>query len=170
MRAAIAGDATAYDRLLRDAAARLRPVVRGALRRAGRSESDAEDIVQEVLIAMHLKRHTWDDRRPIGPWIRAIAHHKTIDALRRQGNRHDLPIDDFADLIAAEEPRRSVGDADVGRQLDALAPGQRRVIHAIAIEGLSIGEVASRLAMKPGAVRVALHRAIQSLAGKAVQT
>jgi RNA polymerase sigma-70 factor (ECF subfamily) len=170
MRQAIAGNAAAYDSLLRDAAARLRPIVRRGLLRAGHSGTDAEDIVQEILIAVHLKRHTWDDTRPVGPWIRAIAHHKTIDALRRHGNRHDLPIDDFADLIAAEEPRPSVADADVGRQLATLAPGQRQVIQAIAIEGLSIGEAASRFTMKPGTVRVALHRAIRSLAGKAARS
>jgi RNA polymerase sigma-70 factor (ECF subfamily) len=58
----------------------------------------------------------------------------------------------------------------VGRQLATLAPGQRQVIQAIAIEGLSIGEAASRFTMKPGTVRVALHRAIRSLAGKAARS
>ena len=51
MRAANAGDATAYDRLLHDMAAALRPIARRGLARAGRSVADSEDVV-------HLKRHT----------------------------------------------------------------------------------------------------------------
>lgn len=168
MRAAASGDGAAYDRLLRDVAATLRPVVRRELRRAGRPESDAEDIVQESLLAIHLKRHTWDAGRPVGPWIRAIVQHKTIDALRRRGRRTDVSIDDFADLISAEEPEVAPA-ADTARHLAALAPGQRAVLEAIAVEGLEIRDAATRLGMTRGAVRVALHRALKNLARKAMQ-
>ena len=60
MRAANAGDAAAYERVLSEIAVALRPIVRGGLFRAGRSAADAEDVVQETLLAIHLKRHTWD--------------------------------------------------------------------------------------------------------------
>ena len=102
MRAANGGDAAAYERLLRDIAAALRPVVRRGLSRAGRATADAEDVVQDVLLAIHLKRHTWDASHPIAPWIYAIARYKLIDALRRPTAR-SVPIDAVAETLGAED-------------------------------------------------------------------
>ncbi|MFL9825122.1 sigma-70 family RNA polymerase sigma factor [Rhodoplanes sp. SY1] len=164
MRAASRGDAAAYTRLLRDVAEWLRPIIRRELVRSGRSGADAEDIVQDTLLALHLKRHTWDEARPIGPWIRAIARHKLIDTLRLpRGRGNDVSIDEFGDLLVADEPARPALERDVERRLDALPPGQRQVIQAIAIDGLSIGEAAAKFSMTAVAVRVALHRALKSL-------
>ena len=60
MRAANRGCAQSYDRLLHEVAAALRIVAAQGLRR-GLSTGDVEDVVQECLIAIHLKRHTWDE-------------------------------------------------------------------------------------------------------------
>jgi RNA polymerase sigma-70 factor (ECF subfamily) len=163
MLAAKAGDAKAYDLLLRDLARALRPIIRRGLARAGRSDADTEDIVQETLVAVHLKRHTYDTSRPLGPWIGAITRHKLTDALRRRGSRVDVPIEDVSDWLAAEEPDPVPSERELRRSLDALPSGQRTVLQAIAIEGVSIGEAATRLEMTQGAVRVALHRALSAL-------
>ena len=64
--------------------------------------------MQDILIAVHLKRQTWDDTRPIGPWIAGIARYKIIDAPRRRGRRTDLPIEDFADILPAETEPETV--------------------------------------------------------------
>ena len=167
MLAARAGDAKAYDLLLRDLARALRPIARRGLMRAGRSAADAEDIVQETLVAVHLKRHTFDATRPIGPWIGAIARHKLTDALRRRGSHFDVPIEDVSEWLAAEEADPVPSERELRRGLDALPSGQRNVLQAIAIEGVSIGEAAARLEMTQGAVRVALHRALAALARRA---
>ena len=167
MRAAIAGDAAAYDRLLHDMATALRPVARRGLARAGRNIADSEDVVQEVLLAVHLKRDTWDTAQPIGPWIRAIARHKIVDALRRRGGRYDLPIDEFSERIPAADEGPSLPEREVDRHLEILPAGQRLVVRTIAVEGASIGEAAARLNMTQGAVRVALHRGLAALAKKA---
>ncbi len=164
MRAALAGDAAAYDRLLRDLASALRPIARRGLVRAGRAVSEAEDVVQEILLAVHLKRHTWDQAQPIGPWIRAIARNKLIDALRRRGGHYDLPIDDFAESLPAEEAAPSLAQRDLDRHLQRLPDGQRAVVRAIAVDGASIADTAGRLQMTEGAVRVALHRGLTGLA------
>jgi RNA polymerase sigma-70 factor, ECF subfamily len=164
MRAAIGGDATAYDRLLRELSAALRGRVRRVLKSSGHGGADPEDIVQEVLLAIHLKRHTWRTDEPIGPWIAAIARYKTVDAMRKRGWRVHVPIDDFADTLAAEEPEHRGSSRDVERSLGRLPPSQRCVVEAIAIEGLSIGETAARLDVTEGAVRVALHRGLTALA------
>jgi RNA polymerase sigma-70 factor (ECF subfamily) len=163
MRAANGGDAAAYERLLRAIAAAMRPVARRGLSRAGRSIADAEDVVQDVLLAVHLKRHTWDVALPIAPWIYAIARYKLVDALRRPSARN-VPIESVAETLGAEDDERSSSTRDVERGLARLPQGQRIVVRTIAIEGASISETAARLKMTPGAVRVALHRGLSALA------
>jgi RNA polymerase sigma-70 factor (ECF subfamily) len=166
MRAANAGDAAAYENLLRQLTPVLRTAARRGLFRAGMSGADAEDIVQETLLAVHLKRQTWIADAPIGPWIRAIARHKIIDALRRRGRRVDLPLEDFAGILASQDAEPDLVLSDVNRHLDALPAGQRNIVRAIAVEGASIGEAAGRLSMSNGAVRVALHRGLAALAAR----
>lgn len=166
MRAGKAGDSESYRRLLRQ----LTPVLRAAARRglapAGMADTDAEDVVQETLLAIHLKRQSWDEDAPFGPWLRAIARHKMIDALRRRGRRINLPVDDFSEVLAdgGAGPDRLLDD--VGRHLEFLPPGQRSIVRAIAIDGASIAEAAARFSMTSGAVRVALHRGLAALARK----
>jgi RNA polymerase sigma-70 factor, ECF subfamily len=167
MRAARSGDAAAYDRCLRDIAKGLRPMVRRGLTRAGRGD-DTEDVVQEILLAVHVKRHTWDESRPIGPWLAAIARYKLIDALRRRGSRVELPIEDFSDILPAAEAAPDNAPA-IARSLAALPERQRAVVQSIAVEGASIGSTAKTLAMSEGAVRVALHRGLAFLARRARQ-
>jgi RNA polymerase sigma-70 factor, ECF subfamily len=150
--------------VLRQIAAALRPLVRRGLARAGRSAADTEDVVQEVLLAVHLKRHTWDCTRPIGPWISGIARHKLLDALRRRGGTFDLPIEDFSETLTAEAAHTDASGREVERCLAQLPSGQRLVVQAVAVDGASIGETAERLKMTPGAVRVALHRGLTALA------
>ena len=164
MRAAKSGDAESYERVLRLIAAALRPRVRRGLARAGRSGADIEDVVQEILLAVHLKQHTWDSTRPLDPWVHAIARHKLVDALRRRNGNFDLPLDDFSETLAAEEESPSVSGREIERHLAQLPAGQRAVVHAVAVEGVSIGEAAERLKLTAGAVRVALHRGLGSLA------
>jgi len=113
---------------------------------------------------MHLKRDTWDETQPIEPWLRAIARHKLVDHLRRRGFRDHVSIDDQADWLAA--PGEPDGDArtDSRRLLESLPERQRRIVEEISLEGRRAGEVAVRLGMTEGAVRVALHRALKTLA------
>lgn len=162
LRSAIAGDERDYARFLERTAA----LVRGfARRRTADGGVDPEDIVQETLLAIHLKRHTWIADAPVLPWVYAIARFKIIDAYRRRGRRIEIDVDEVAETLAQPEAER-VSDRDVGRALDALAPGQRGVVAAITVEGHSIGETARRLDMTETAVRVALHRGLVAIARK----
>jgi len=162
LRSAIAGDERDYARFLERTAA----LVRGfARRRTAEGGVDSEDIVQETLLAIHLKRHTWIVDAPVLPWVYAIARFKIIDAYRRRGRRVEIDLDDVVETLAQPEQDR-LSDRDVGRALDALAPGQRGVVAAITVEGQSIGETARRLGMTETAVRVALHRGLAAIARK----
>ena len=102
MRSAISGDNAAYHRLLKAVTPVLRAAARRGLARAGQPVDQSEDIVQDILLAVHLKRHTWDANAPFAPWLFAIARNKLIDALRRRGRRVFVNIDDFAETIPGE--------------------------------------------------------------------
>lgn len=164
MRAANQGDAIAYDRLLVSLLPVLRSVARRGLARAGLPVAEAEDIVQETMLAVHLKRHTWDSTAPIAPWIHAIARNKLVDAMRRKGWRyHDL-IDDFAESLPSAAAEPAPIPAKLDGHLEKLPDRQRDVVRAISLDGASIRETADRLSMTEGAVRVALHRGLAALA------
>jgi RNA polymerase sigma-70 factor (ECF subfamily) len=166
MRASIAGDAAAYRALLAGIAPLLRGVVLRGLTRAGLGTGDVEDIVQETLLAIHLKRHTWREDEPLDPWIKAIARNKLVDALRRRGRSTNVPIEDFAETLAAPEEERRLSPLETDRVLGMINGRSRDVVKAIAVEGLSTREAAERLGLTEGAVRVALHRGLASLARK----
>jgi RNA polymerase sigma-70 factor (ECF subfamily) len=164
MRAANEGCSQSYERLLTELADVLRRFVQHDLARAGLRAVEPEDIVQETLLAIHLKRHTWDASRPILPWIRAIIRHKTIDMARRRGRAREVPIDQQAELIPAAPERLPVASLD--RNLNELPARQREVVTALAVHGESVREAAQRLNMRPGAVRTAMHRGLAALAAR----
>ena len=59
MHAAVSGDAKSYKALLETLPGFLRVITRRGYARFGVEPNDVEDVVQEVLLAIHLKRHTW---------------------------------------------------------------------------------------------------------------
>jgi RNA polymerase sigma-70 factor (ECF subfamily) len=166
MRAANNGDAAAYNRLLTTLAPVLRALARRGLARAGLPVEDAEDVVQEILLAVHLKRHTWDASLPFAPWVHAIARNKLIDSMRRRGRRIHVPIDDFAETLAGDTEEPTPLPAKLDQHLQGLPDRQRSVVSSISLDGASIRETASKLQMSEGAVRVALHRGLASLTAK----
>ncbi|WP_439357463.1 sigma-70 family RNA polymerase sigma factor [Bradyrhizobium sp. DASA03007] len=166
MRSAMAGDDAAYHRLLKAVTPVLRAAARRGLARAGQSPDQAEDIVQEILLAVHLKRHTWDSEAPFAPWLFAIARNKLIDTLRRRGRRVFVNIDDFVETLPGEASQETASAGEVAAQLSTLPQRQRDVLQSIAVEAASIKDTAAKFAMSEGAVRVALHRGLAALTAK----
>ena len=160
MRAAIAGDERAYGDFLGRAACLVRSFARRKIVQGG---IDPEDIVQETLLAIHMKRHTWRQDAPVTPWLYAIANYKLIDAFRRRGRRAEIEIGEIAETLSAPEAE-TISDGEVGRALGTLTPGQRSVVAAISVDGRSISETAKSLGMSETAVRVALHRGLAAIA------
>jgi RNA polymerase sigma-70 factor, ECF subfamily len=161
LRAAVAGDEKAYGDFLRRAA---RVVGRLVRRRSAQYGVDLEDVVQETLLAIHVKRHTWRVEAPLRPWINAIARSKLVDAFRRRGRHFAIEIEHVAETLAAPETGDPISDREIGRVLDALTPGQRSIVAAVSVDGRSIRETAENLGMSETAVRVALHRGLRSIA------
>lgn len=159
LRAANAGDARAYAQFL----TAVTPVIRAVVVRRG-GGVDAEDIVQEVLLAVHTRRQTWREEDPVAPWLYAIARHKVIDAFRKRGTRVMVPIDDFAEGLPAEEGVCPTEKGDIDRVISELEPRAAAVVRAIGIEGQSFAEAGAAMDMTEGAVRVMLHRSLSKLA------
>ncbi|MER9056250.1 sigma-70 family RNA polymerase sigma factor [Mesorhizobium sp. M0213] len=160
LRAAIAGDERAYADFLHRIAALVRGFARRKIVQGG---VDPEDIVQETLLAIHVKRHTWRHNAPVLPWVYAIARFKLIDAFRRRGRRIEVEIDEIAETFAEPEAE-TVSERDVNRALDSLSPAQRSVVSAVSVEGRSIGETAAKFGISETAVRVSLHRGLAAIA------
>jgi RNA polymerase sigma-70 factor (ECF subfamily) len=162
MRAGLAGDSAAYRGLLVAITPHLRAIVRRGL--AGTGNADAEDVVQEVLLAIHLKRHTWMTDQPFTPWLNAIARHKTIDMLRKRGRRGEYSIDGLEDVLPAPMESEGQSHNELERLVGRLDGRSHDIVSAISLEGKTIGDVAKAQGMSEGAVRVALHRGLKKLA------
>jgi RNA polymerase sigma-70 factor (ECF subfamily) len=158
MLAALSGDAVAYRALL----AALTPHLRGYFaRRVGMA--DAEDLVQETLIAIHTRRATYDTALPFTAWLHAIARYKMIDHFRRAGVRRTLPLEDAQSVVAEETVESVAAKRDVEKLLSALPPARRELVRQVKIEGLSTAEAAQRTGLSESAVKVGVHRALKVL-------
>ncbi|MCC5955047.1 MAG: sigma-70 family RNA polymerase sigma factor [Natronohydrobacter sp.] len=162
MRAANRGDTMAYHRLLMAITPVLRKVVRA--RGAALGPEGCEDVLQDVLLAIHSKRHTWHEDAPLRPWLYAIARHKVVDAFRARGRRVEVSIDDFAEGLAAAAGSDPAEGRDMEKVLSKLEPRAAEIVRAFGLNGETTAETAARLDMSEGAVRVALHRALKSIA------
>lgn len=157
MIAAQAGQAGPYRRLL----AELRPwLVRYFARRL--PPASVEDAVQETLIAIHTKRHTWQPDRPFGPWLAGIARYKWIDRLRAAA-RH--AADQLPESLSTPDHEAAVTSAAALHGLMAsLKPAQADVIRLVKLDGLSIEEAAARTGQSVALVKVNIHRGLGRLA------
>jgi RNA polymerase sigma factor (sigma-70 family) len=164
MHAAIDGDNQAYRTLLVSLTPCLRSLAKRGFERVGLGNSEIEDVVQETLLAIHLKRGTWDRSRSLGPWVSAIARYKLVDSLRRKGRTTDLPIEDVADWLADDAANEGSARHDADSMLETLKGRDQDIVRSISIDGQPVRDVAQKLGMTEVAVRVSLHRSLKRLA------
>ena len=160
MQRGLDGDAAAWRVLLTELGGHLRPYFARQLFDGG---ADAEDLVQETLIAIHAKRATWDPSRSFTGWAWAIARHKLVDHLRSRGRRPTRPIEEAEMLFADHTVEDGATRADLGRCLSALPARQRRLIEDVRLKGLSVAEAAERHGYSVTAAKVSLHRSLKTL-------
>lgn len=157
------GDAAAWRVLLGEFGAHLRSWFARQLFDGG---ADAEDLVQETLIALHAKRATWDPTQSFTGWAWTIARHKLIDHLRRRGRRPTRPIEEAEMLFADHTVEDGATRADLRRCLSALPVRQRRLIEDVRVQGLSVAEAAARHGYSVTAAKVSLHRSLKLLTAR----
>jgi RNA polymerase sigma-70 factor (ECF subfamily) len=75
-----------------------------------------------------------------------------------------MPIEDFTEILAAEAGPDPTEAADMARMIGMLDGRSAVIVRMIGLEGVSVSEAGKALTMSDGAVRVALHRALKTLA------
>lgn len=164
MRASLSGDSASHGQLLTLLSGHLRAYFRRKLGYIGRSVADAEDLVQETLIAIHVHRNAYDPSRPVVPWVYSIARYKLIDFLRRTGTiARDISIDDVDGLSAREEQADVESAFELERLLERLPPKMRRAIQYVKLKGMSVREAAKHSGMSESAIKVSVHRGLRRL-------
>lgn len=155
-----AGDAAAHGDLL----AALSRYLRGYFgRRLLGRPADVEDLVQETLLAIHLKRDSYDPAQPFTPWAYAMARYKLLDHFRRTGARKTVAMEDAGVLFAVESVEDGAIRSDLSRLLNRLPERQRHLVHDVKLEGLSLKEAAEKGGYSLTAAKVNLHRALKAL-------
>ncbi len=157
MAAGLDGDAGAHRKLLGALSGHLRAYF---ARRLGAGAAEVEDLVQETLLAVHLKRASYDRGQPFTPWAYAVARYKLIDHYRRTRRRVHVPLEDAGALISADDPEAGAVRTDLNRLLDQLPERQRALIEEVKIQGCSIEEAALRRGVTAVSARVMLHRSL----------
>ncbi|MCB8882759.1 sigma-70 family RNA polymerase sigma factor [Acidisoma cellulosilytica] len=160
MAAALAGDGNAYRKLLAELVPWLRRYYRRRL-----PLSMTEDAVQDVLLAIHEKRHTYDPARPFAPWLAAIARYKWIDRMRAPSWDNTEPLDD--NLGVPDHENAVIAEKTFDRLLGILKPAQAQVIRLVKIEGYSLAEAAKATGQSVTLVKVNIHRGLKRLTAAA---
>jgi RNA polymerase sigma factor (sigma-70 family) len=150
------GNAGVYRRLLTEVSAWL---YRYYVKRLPSAMVD--DAVQEVLLALHEKRHTYDPSKPFGPWLAAIARYKWVDRLR---SIKAASMEELSDNLAVMDHGEAVQSArSLEMLLNRLKPAQAEAIRLVKLQGLSIEEAATQTGQTIALVKVNIHRGLGRL-------
>ncbi|APE99198.1 TPA: sigma-70 family RNA polymerase sigma factor [Pseudomonas putida] len=159
----LTGDAAAYRMFLAALAVHVRSFLS---RRLAQRPCEVEDLLQEVLLAVHNARHTYQAQQPLTAWVQAIARYKLADHYRSYA-RHDAlheGLEDDSDLFAASEQEAAQATRDLAKLLAQLPERQRLPIVHVKLEGLSVEETARMTGLSSSAVKVGIHRGLKALA------
>lgn len=164
--AGLEGDVQAYQSFLQALGGNLRAFLR---KRLSYACSDIEDIVQEILIAVHNGRHTYEPDQPLTAWTYAIARYKMTDYLRgryRYDAWNESLEDQQQELFAESDEEAAQARRDVDKLLAQLPDRHRLPIMYVKLQGLSVAEAAQLTGLSESAVKVGIHRGIKALAAK----
>lgn len=156
--AAAAGDPEAFDVLV----ARIAPVVLRFVRRMVSDAQTSEDLAQETVLAVWRGLPDFGFRSAVRTWVLGIANRKVVDHYRR---RRDVPAPDtrFVDLespepLPAEEAEHTALRDALRTELARMQATPRAVWWLREVEGLSLSEISTVLAISDGSVRGHLQR------------
>lgn len=167
--AAVEGEPRAVSQVL----ASIRPLVvrycRSRIGRQERSFASADDVAQEVCLAVLTALPSYRDQgRPFLAFVYGIAAHKVADAHRAAARNRSEPVADVPDGPATTAgPESRAVQNELSRRMAALMQvlpdKQREIVRLRVVVGLSAEETAEAVGSTPGAVRVAQHRALARL-------
>lgn len=158
---------------------RYAPTAHALARRVVRQAFLAEEIVQEVFLAVWRDPRTYDEARgSVRAWVLGMAHHRAVDAVRREEahRRRAEEAEDRPEADLAQDPSDRVAEdvdrpkerAAVRAALAELPAGQREVVELMYFEGLSQTQVADRLRLPLGTVKSRSLLAMRRLRGSLI--
>lgn len=162
MRKAQAGDKLAYEQLLKT----IIPILAAFIGKKLGRRADNEDILQEILLAIHTSGHTYNTDRSFTNWMFAIASYKVSDFLRKTYRKKSLievNFEEVQDSITDDVTKDTTPNESLSELLSNLPEKQRKILHLMKIDGHSVKEVAVLMKMNVSAVKVAAHRAYKVL-------
>jgi RNA polymerase sigma-70 factor (ECF subfamily) len=169
MRQAQDGDSESYRRLLVRIKEMVSLYVGNSFRRFHKSSQEAqEDVLQDILLAIHQKRATYDPQQYFLPWMYAIARYKIIDHFRRQKNFKTIALDEELENIEAlmSIEVEAGTEQDLTQLLETLPAKQKEILMLVKLDGLSMEEAAKKTGYSVSDIKVSVHRAIKTLQKK----
>jgi RNA polymerase sigma-70 factor (ECF subfamily) len=166
LRNANKGDRAAYEKLLLWLESHCKVQLKKGLSRYYSFPQQAfDDITQEVLISFHETHQTFDETRPLLPWVNTIIRHKMIDFIRRKDfivvmTGTDIEVLKGEWLLEEEEDDKS---QDLLALIERLPADQVDILKLAKIEGYSSKEIAKELNLSDSNVKVIIHRAVKML-------
>ncbi len=129
----------------------------------------AEDLFQEVFLAVWVWRRRYRYPRPFRPWLFGIAMNKCRAELRRQTYWPTLMDDGNVASTASSDPAPAEAAVDletsalVAEAVGRLPPAQRAVVTMRVWNGLSYGEIAKAIGRSEATVRSHMFHALAAL-------
>ena len=157
------GDARSYDLFM----VALTLHLRGFLWRRfiHQNSAEIEDLLQEILLAVHKARHSYRLEQPLTAWVAGIAKYKVADhfraVARHQCMRRPWPAEE--EFLAYDDNERLHAIHDLSLLLSQLPDRQRLPIIHVKLEGLSVIEAARRTGLSCSAVKIGIHRGLKAL-------
>ena len=147
------------------------PRVKSYLIRLGANRSAAEDLLQDVMLAVWRRANTYDPHQAtVGTWIFTIARNKRIDALRRERRPELDPTDPVFAPEPAPEPDREVDAAQwevhIATAIAAMPREQAEMVRLAYFDDLSHSDIAGKLGLPLGTVKSRLRLALARLRAK----
>jgi len=128
------------------------------------NRSEAEDLLQEVLLKLHKARHTYQRGQAVLPWVFAIARHVRVDDYRKRfrTSMREAALEDVPEPTSHPiSTRHALPEFKV--LIAELPDSQRQVVIMLKVNGLSLEEIARATSSTVGAVKQKAHRAYQRL-------
>ena len=128
------------------------------------NDSQLQDCKQECLLAIHKAKHTYDPKKPFGPWFFTIAKHKVTDQFRTANKRKSREVlDANYNMVESENLASFNLDKAVRRLLSSITSTYADTFRLTKIEGKSIAETAKILKISESAVKVRAYRATKEV-------
>jgi RNA polymerase sigma factor (sigma-70 family) len=158
MRRAQEGDKSSYDSLLRE----VLPMLKGFVSRRIKSSEDAEEIIQQCLLRIHVYRASFSGEGTFDAWMYTICRNALWDHLKiRKENSHD-PLSDDIESRSSESPEQLASFA-MRESIQNLSDDAKRALQLTKEDGLEIHEAAKAENISESAMKVRVHRAMKSI-------